>query len=207
MLLALATIVIGCGSSTTSDRPDAPAGLEPATAATLLGPWRATPLAIDANLLAAIDRACRTDMSIPAAQRLVVVDARGGGTVQPFYAGADGSTAYCENLQVMPDGSLHSGGSGGSGMSGGVPPPDLERFELRPGSSMSGGGRPAMSMASGQAGPGMAFVTIEVPGQPKILASFSNGWYVAWWPGPIPRGSKVVGYDSQGQPVASADLF
>ena len=38
-----------------------------------------------------------------------------------------------------------------------------------------------------------------------ILASLANGWYAAWWPGPLPNGSKVVGYDSGGQPVASGD--
>ena len=145
---------------------------------------------------------------MPAGVSLVVVDARGGGTVQPFYAGPDGSSGNCIAVGVLPDGQVQPSGAGGTG--GGAVPAPLAPFEIRPGgtSGLGGGaGDPVtVSVASGQVGPGIAHVVIQLAGQPPILASLANGWYAAWWPGPVPQGSKVVGYDSAGQPVASGDL-
>jgi hypothetical protein len=209
ILALLAATITACGEAAVSDAPNAFPQPIPATAANLLGPWRTTPLVLDPVLVAAVDRACRADIPMPPGVALVVVDARGGGTLQPFYAGPDGSSGNCLDVEVLADGQIEPSGAGGTG-SGEVPPP-LKMFELRQ-SGISGqggdgaGGPVPMTLASGQVGPGITHVVVQLAGQPPILASTSNGWYAAWWPGPLPKGSKVVGYDSAGQPVASADL-
>jgi hypothetical protein len=209
ILTLLVASVAACGEAAVSDDPNAFPQPVPATAATILGPWRTTPLILDANLVAAVDRACRADFQLPAGVQLVVIDARGGGIVQPFYAGPDGSSANCADVQILADGKVQASGAGGTGSGG--PPAPLKPFEIRQGGISgqggAGAGAPVMTtLASGEAGPGVAHVVIQLAGQPPILASLANGWYVAWWPGQLPNGSKVVGYDSSGQPVASADL-
>lgn len=56
------------------------------------------------------------------------------------------------------------------------------------------------------AGAGIARVVIAMPGQPPVTASLANGWYLAWWPGEWPPGTKVFGIDSLGQQVAEAPI-
>ena len=62
------------------------------------------------------------------------------------------------------------------------------------------------STTMGRAGPGIAKVVIAMPGQPQVTASLANGWYLVWRPGSWPPGTKVVGLDSLGQPVAEVPV-
>ncbi len=194
VVLIAATLVacLACG-------PDAERELQPGR---LDGPWQAVPFAVPGPMVEAIDRTCRGGFedAFPQQTQLMVVDVRGGGRVEAQYAGPDGTEANCV---VTVDATGRQEWAGGGTGSGGTPWRVLQASELE---FVAGSGSAEASNTVGRAGPGIARVVIVVPGQPPVSASLANGWYVAWWPGEWPPGTKVTGIDPLGQTVAEEPI-
>lgn len=169
----------------------------------LVGPWQAAPFPVAGPILAAIDQACRASMpEFPQRVQLTVVDARGGGRIQAHYTSGDGAEATCMDMSVDAAGNVEAIGGGSVGFGGQAPPP-LQANELANAGSM---GSDRSSVAYGRAGVGISRVMVLMPGHVPITASFTNGWYLVWWPGAWPQGAKVVGLDVLGQQVAEITL-
>lgn len=169
------------------------------------GPWLPDPLSLPVPILEAIDVACRGSMQpFPVGVQLVVVDARGAGVAQAQYAGPNGAGAMCMDMTIDGRGHVGAAGGGSTGQGGG-PLPEVAPNTLEPGGSMSSGEPVTSSVTLGRAGPGIVRVAIMIPGQPLVTASFANGWYLAWWPGPWPRGTTVLGVDVLGRKVAETN--
>ncbi len=170
----------------------------------LAGPWRTTPVGIDPALRLEVERACRASMlPFPPLTQLVLVDARGQGRLQAIFAGPTGQQATCMDMEIDADGRVQAMGGGSTGEGDGKPV-EIGPFELRSQGSMSSGapGAVTSSLTSGMAGPGIASIVLEAPGQPQITASLANGWYAVWFPGAWPRATKVIGLDAFGTEVA-----
>jgi hypothetical protein len=54
---------------------------------------------------------------------------------------------------------------------------------------------------------GISRVILRVRNREPILATFSNGWYSAWWPGPQRDIVGIEEYDATGTPVAQDERF
>jgi hypothetical protein len=209
--MALTFGLAGCGSDPLpSDAANEAPPLLSASMEMLAGPWQATPFSIDPRLWAEADRACRNSGMDPFPNvMLVVIDARGEGVLQAQFAGLPGSTATCMDMTVHADGSVEALGGGGTAFGAAFRP--LQQFELQvDGMSGNGGdgmgpgaGGPGSVQVSGRAGPGIAQVRIIAPGQPPIVASLENGWFLAWWHGSF-EPVAVVGLDTLGNQVAEA---
>jgi hypothetical protein len=172
----------------------------------LWAPWQPNPIPLNVALLRAVDRECRLSMvPFPAAQ-LVVVDARGEGLLQAQFAAPNGAEAFCMDMTVDQQGRVHAMGGGSTG--GGDAARLLGPLEMESRGGMATGGPGAndilRSVTSGRVGQGISSVAILVPGQGQMTAALANGWYVAWWPGPWPNGTKVVARDVLGNVVAEA---
>jgi hypothetical protein len=162
----------------------------------LVGPWQQVPIPLAGPILAAVDRACRGSMpDFPPEVRLAVVDARGGGLIQAHYVGPNSAEATCLDMSVDPAGRVEASGGGSTG-SGGQGAPPMEALALEAG---GGSGSDRSSVTYGRAGAGIAKVMLIVPGQPPIVASLANGWYIAWWPGKWPPKMRIVGLDAIGR--------
>jgi hypothetical protein len=190
LIAALLFVNVACGLR----RPDevtAPAGA-------IDGPWRPVPFALPGPITEAVDRTCRGfTEEFPQQARLVVIDARGAGRVEARYAGPNGVEATCTRMTIDATGRVVAGG-GGIGI-GGQEWRVLQPLEIE---DQSGFGSNESSTAMGRAGAGIATVVIVMPGKPPVTASLTNGWYLAWWPGAWPPGTKIVGLDSLGQTVS-----
>jgi hypothetical protein len=213
--MVLAFGLAGCGSE--PDQSDAagglPAGLPallPASREMLAGPWQATPFSIDPRLRTEAERACRNSGMDPFPNvTLMVIDARGEGVLQAQFAGLPGSTASCMDMTIRDDGLVEALGGGSTG--GGMAFRPLQQFELQVDGKSGGGGGgigpgaggPGTVQVSGRVGPGIAQVRILAPGQPPIVASLQNGWFLAWWHGSFDPVT-VVGLDALGNQVAEA---
>ena len=183
LMAALLLVSAACGSG-------GPAGAN-VPAAGIVGPWQPVPFTLPGQIVEAADRACRASFpDFPQQTRLMVVDARGAGRIEAQYAGPNGLDANCGGMTIDATGRIEPGG-GGTGMRGkefGV----LQAFELE---SIAGYSSAEASSTSGRAGPGVARVVLAMPGQPPVTASLTNGWYLAWWPGEWPPGTKIVGLE------------
>ena len=165
----------------------------------LVGPWQPRPFPVAGPLVQAIEQACLgSNPDFPPQVELTVVDVRGGGRIQAHFTSPDGAEATCADMTV--DGAGHVEANGGAGMGfGGQPPPPLQAQDLMNSASM---GSPDSSVTYGRAGAGISKVVLLIPGHVPVEASFTNGWYLVWWPGTWPQGTKVVGLDVLGQQVA-----
>lgn len=214
--VALVMLLMGCAggpsatptTGTSDPAAAAPAIVDEGTAlGALLGPWRPEPIPVWPALLAEVARDCAGSMQPFPAVPLVAVDARGGGRVQALFAG-DGRQAACYDMTVDVRGAVGATGGGMTSM-GDVQPP-LGAQALRSAglsSSAIGVGRNAVtsSVVSGEAGASIVTVVIAMPGQARMRATLANGWYLFWWPGAIPAGTKVIGLDGFGQDVTTSD--
>jgi hypothetical protein len=192
----MAALVTACG-----DEPVTTSGPAPATMAQLLGPWSATPYLPPAAVLAAADVACRTGIApFPKGVALVLVDARGGGLAQAYFAGANGNVASCYDMAIHPNGSIEAlgGGSWGSGLG-----PPLAATEIRLTDQSSSGNPPTSTHLAGPIGRGIVRVQLIRPGDLDVEAAVANGWFAVWVPGDLPRGWNVRGFDSNGEVVAT----
>lgn len=212
--MVLAAILLGCGEapapSPIVDGQDpqiqAPGLVEEATGlGPLLGPWRSEPIPLWPALLAAVARVCSTSMQPFPAVPLVAVDARGQGRLEALFAGAGGQAA-CNGMTIDAQGAVAAMGGGMTAI--GNPPPAVgDQALVSAGVSSSGGAGDAItsSVIAGAAGAGIATVAIVMPGRARMRATLANGWYLFWWPGAIPAGTKVIGFDALGREAATSD--
>lgn len=195
------------GSPTTSAPSEtAPAAVDPTLVASLLGPWQAEPLPIPLNFVPRVDQACRANLAadLPVGAVLTVIDARGGGVLQAFYASATGGWASCTPMFLDPLGGVKAerGHIVGAGAIVEVLDPlELEFVEF----TWSGEPRITASYLVGRAGAGVARVEIRSPGQPSVVASSANGWWAAWTPGPLPARWRIVALDALGRDVDTVE--
>ena len=140
---------------------------------------------------------------LPKQLPLVVLDLRGEGRLQAWYAGPTG-TANCNDLEIQPNGTVDWPGLGSSG-SGGAEQ-ELDRFEIEILDS-SGVGDPIFrSYMGGRAGADIGSVWIAAPGAPSVRATLANGWFAAWVPGAWPKGARVKGLAVNGIEVVDVPL-
>ncbi len=208
--ILLAALLIGCDSAGTLDAPtvggdpaaELPDVVGPAALIGLTGPWQPQPLPIWPALIESVARECSRSMQPFPAAPLVAVDARGEGRLQAVFAGPGGMAA-CYDMTVDATGAVAAMGGGMTGMAPGPPPIPAQRLQSAGVSSSGGGGqRITSSTIIGQAGPGISTVVAVLPGRGRITATLENGWYVMWWPGELPGGTKVIGLDAAGVEVA-----
>jgi hypothetical protein len=199
-LLALLTLA-GCG-----DAAPAGVGTTPQAFAQLrdvLGPWQPSPFVPDPQLVAAADATCRA-FHRGSLGSLVVVDVRGGGVVEAFYAEGQRDFFECTQMRVSETGQVTADQGGGSGGDPRPAPAAFELMHLGGGHSTGPNGEPRAATTFGRAGAGIARVQIQVAGQPPIVATLVNGWFAAWWPGG-PRAT-TLGFDGGGGIVARLPL-
>jgi len=209
------TAVAACQSTDPSSAPGSPrattesaspsAAVELPNAGLILGAWRPEPVPIPANLVPKVDQACRANLGrdFPAGATLVLIDARGGGEVQAYFASADGAWASCTHMVVDPLGGV-SAERGHVVSAGGLN--DLQPLKLEFTEFTWSSDHPiTASYLVGRAGAGVARVEIRSPGQPSILASSANGWWAAWIHGPTPARWGIVALDAVGREVDSVD--
>jgi len=200
LAFSAAVLFVACDAAST-EPSDAADARDLATVGQLVGPWSPIPFFAAPGLLAAADRACRTDIPMPNDVQLVVVDVRGGGLAQVYYSGPNGAAGSCNDMKIDPAGRLQAAGGGSTTNAAQRAP--LGQFEIRL-DDISGSGRPLVTSAvAGPAGPGIARVEIVGPGQPIIEATMSNGWFAAWTPGAWPAGWSVRGFEPNGALVTT----
>jgi len=213
--VSLVMLLVGCTggpsatpSPATFDPAAAPVIVDEATAlGALLGPWRAEPIPLWPALLAEIARDCPASMRPFPAVPLVAVDARGGGRLQALFAGA-GRQAACYDMTIDRQGAVGAMGGGMTSTGDGQSPVGARALRSAGVSSSAiGADRNAItsSVFIGEAGAEIATVVIAMPGQARMRATLANGWYLFWWPGAIPAGTKVIGLDALGQAMATSD--
>jgi hypothetical protein len=158
--------------------------------------WQPEPFAIEAPVLAAIDRACSATIT-PRGLPLAVVDVRGGSRAILLYAGLK-DTADC-TAEIQLDGTIQLLGGGSSGSS--------EPWVRPVGGAVSLGsyGSGDSSSAMGQVGPAVSRVVIRTKAGRQVIASIGpTGWFVAWWPGSDEL-LNVTGFDATGAQTGTAE--
>lgn len=199
VVLSGALVVAACGGDPPGTTGSPLARIPgPVALADLRGQWQPTPFVVDQALRERFAAACRRSMP-DLTGRLVTLDVRGGGLANGI---ATDPVGGCDVLKIDATGQIeHSGGGwsiaepespwpAGVAIDGGASilndDPRVEGWEV-----------------IGRAGPSIALVVIEAPGQPAIQATLENGRFSAWWPvvgangGPSP--SYVVrGFDESG---------
>ena len=193
----------GSTGSTASALPSASASasVEAPLAAAIFGAWRPEPVAVPPILVPRVDQACRALLGAdaPAGVILTIIDARGEGELQAYYASPSGAWASCTSMVVDRLGGVsgerfHIVSGGGQD--------DLEPLELEFTDFNWSGEKPIRaSFLVGRAGAGVARVEIQSPGRPSTVASLANGWWAAWTQGPLPLPWQIVALDSLGRAV------
>jgi hypothetical protein len=205
-LVSAALVLAGCDALAAS--PTAPT--QPAVVANaeqLFGPWSATPLAIDATLLASIDDACRTSnhlgQDFPAGVELVVIDARGLGIVQAYYSGS-GNEAFCSDIRIHADGTVEATGDGqwatdvnAKPVAGGI------RINTAGSSGIPGN---STAYAWGAYGPNVRRIVVEEQARPPMIAAMQGGWWAVSTRGDWARDAHLTGYDGFGHEVVQIPL-
>ena len=208
-LVATGAVLGGCGatvvpSATPALTPSAtPAAIPVATASpsVALAPWQPQPVVpLDRRLATAAETKCRA--RTPEADGLDVVlhDQRGDGIDTVIFAGAEGK-AQCQ-VAGDPGGTvvfLASGGTIGHVMS----TPGASDIAIAGMGSSSGSQTGSVTDISGRAGAAVASVRIRLADGRQILATTSNGWFYAWWPGEAVA-VLLVGDDATGRMIATA---
>ena len=180
----------------------------PGAMALLLGPWRPEPVPLWPALLQVVAQTCARSMQPFPPAPLVAVDARGEGRLQALFAGP-GGVAMCNDMTIDADGRVEAAGGGMTSM-GSDPQPAIGAAQLRSAgvsSSSDAGGRVTTSLITGQAGQGIARVVVEMPGRQRMGATLAQGWYLFWFPGEIPAGTRVIGLDVLGANIAESDTL
>lgn len=206
--------IAGCEAAAPTATPNAggqrPAELALAGIAQLRGPWNAVPFRVPPGIAAAADVACRRDIPDgPRNVQLVVLDARGGGVLQAWFAGPNKAALACYDLGLQEDGTIVPGGAGMSTNGGGAPEEPLLENEIRVMDRAGVGGANggvASSFMAGRVGAAIAVVIIEAPGFPAIRATVSNGWFGAWRKAGWPKGTAIVGLNVFGLEVSRNPL-
>jgi hypothetical protein len=181
--VVLAGLLAGCGSSAPADSVALDPALDQfATVAELTGPWRSEPLTLDPATIDEVDRVCRADPKFQAGIQLVVIDARGDGTLTAQYNGL-GGFAQCY-LKVALSGAI----SGHLGDVGGWRGDHLAPGRIEIDDQGVGRNRGAWQELNGQAGTAVQRVIIDVVDAPdvdhvgSVTASLQDGKFLARWP-------------------------
>jgi hypothetical protein len=178
LALALVAAAAACGS----DEPALVQPPPPATLAQLVGPWQPSPFSLDDAAWTRIETGCRHDMGMRPGARALIIDARGDGVATVRMTGQQ--AGHCDALQIAASGEVV--GAGGGMMSDAAEQPMVQPgTQMGPieQASVEGGDLPLRGWSAwGPVGGGIASVTVEVPGQPLILATVMNGQFAAWWP-------------------------
>jgi hypothetical protein len=198
----------GCGSavepSGDAQVSDAPEQVF-ASDAQITGPWSPIPFRAPPPLVTAADQGCRRGMKadLPAQVPLVVLDLRGQGRLQAWYAGPN-DVATCNDLEIQPDGTVQWTGPGSAGSGGDEQV--LERFQILILDSSAAGNPIFRSYVGGRAGSDIGSIWITAQGVQSVRATLANGWFAAWVPGAWPRGAHVKGLAVNGIEVADVPL-
>jgi hypothetical protein len=188
-MLALALVclsVSACGDD--QDAPDAERGpvvrpLVAASLAELIGPWRAEPLALDPVTADRVADGCARDMEGPPGLPVQIIDVRGGGVAMARLSGPNSSVG-CHALQITAQGTVEGAGSGWSANPGEILPRlGMTEITVVERATVAGGALTVTGWSVvGEAGAGIASVTVEPAGGPVVVATVQNGWFAAWWP-------------------------
>jgi hypothetical protein len=191
-LTASTLVVIGCGSAQESAAPSAQA---------VLGPWQAGPMTrLDDTLAHAAETQCRARTPEASGLPVVLHDQRGDGVDTVIFAGPDGR-ASC---QVAGDGSGKVTWLAGSATTDpATTDPGSRDITIDGMGSSSGSQTGTVSDISGRTGTAIASLRILLDDGREIVATTSNGWFYAWWPGESIAIS-LIGDDVAGRQVASA---
>lgn len=164
------------------------------------GPWRAEPMALDAATAAAAEKECEgARVRIGADQRpgdkLVAIDARGGGRLTLLFAGPGTQSMEC---QLLMD------GKGVLSIAGGVVQ-DAPALLVAPDELVvvsAGGmtGHVDSSSALGQIGDAISGVHVAFASGATVRASVGGGWFTAWWPA-HDMAFVVQGFDASGRKI------
>jgi len=210
--LLIAALTVACDTAPTSTTNGA-AGSEATDELTmlgamalLLGPRRPEPVPLWPALLQVVAETCARSMQPFPPAPLVAVDARGEGRLQALFACPAG-VAMCNDMTIAPDGRVEAAG-GGMTSEGNAAQPVVGAAQLRSAglsSSSDAGGRVTSSLITGQAGQGIARVVVEMAGRQRMGATLAQGWYLFWFPGEIPVGTRVIGLDVLGANIAESD--
>ncbi|HEX5015941.1 MAG TPA: hypothetical protein VFV72_17475 [Candidatus Limnocylindrales bacterium] len=195
LVVAAVLLVAACDPTTVAPTPSSeppesasPAASADSATALLADPWRPAPLPVDANLVTAIEFACKSpaDPSLKAAMENVpvaLVDARGDSLVSLILA--DEHLAFecrvrVENLGGVPSATI-------------IEPPsrlvpdatdpieaDAIRIVSHNRVDEDTGSR---TIAFGRVGSDADKVMVVFDDQTEVEASKDHGWFMAWWPG------------------------
>ena len=175
--------------------------LAPPSMEAVLAPWQPGPVAsLDEDLAAAAESQCRARTPQASGLAVVLHDQRGDGVDTVVLAGPDGQ-ASC---QVAGDDSGNVTWLAGSTIPGPVADaPVSNDITIEGMGSSSGSDTGTVSDISGRAGPSIASLRIVLADGREIVATTSNGWFYAWWPGEAVAIS-LFGDDAAGRMIASA---
>lgn len=171
----------------------------------ILGAWRAEPVPMPPGLVPRVDQECRSNLGpdFPAAAAISVIDARGGGVLQAYFASANGAWASCTDMVVDQHGwvSAERGHAVSAHQMDVLGPHDLEFTDF----NWCCDAVITSSHLVGRAGAGITRVEIQSPGQPAIVASIANAWWAVWTPGPMPARWRIVAFDAAGREVDTVE--
>jgi hypothetical protein len=188
--------------ASSTDATDVVEGFPAGVAAQVFGPWRAVPFPLPGLLIERLVASCRSQqVTFPAGVDLVVVDARGAGVAQLYFAGANGSLAACYDNRILPSGQIEAAG-GGSTTTDTAPLPAMAPTGLQITDYSSTGDPPTRTYVSGRAGAGISAVQVVLPDGAIVQATLRGGWYAAWIPGELRFGWFVRGLNIAGGEVA-----
>jgi hypothetical protein len=181
-MIVVALLGWGCGE--VEDTIEQPRLLPPATIADLVGPWRASPLGLDAAMRAQIEQVCRRDIEFPAGSFAAIIDVRGAGVATVRMTGRQFGS--CDALHIAANGAVNGAGGGTRAERGEqlapLAPTEIAGLEQQ---RVEGGElRISGSSVYGRIGPDVVAVTVVPRGQPAVIATVANGWFAAWWPVP-----------------------
>ena len=191
-LAASAIVAIGCGSSVGSPSP---------SIASVVAPWQPDPvLPLDRDLAAAAESQCRARTPQAVGMPVVLHDQRGDGVDTVVMAGPDGK-ASC---QVAGDDSGKVTWLAGSTTTApAADAPGAAVITIDDMGSSSGSQTGTVSDISGRTGAAIASLRIRLDDGREIVATTSNGWFYAWWPGES-LAITLFGDDAAGRMIASA---
>ena len=191
-LATSALVVGGCGSVD---------GSAPPPPAAVTGPWQPGPFEpLDHSLAAAAEARCRERTPQAIDLPVVLHDQRGDGVDTVLFAGPTGR-ASC---QVAGDESGRYTWLAGSATTDPVTPdPTADDITVDGMGSTSGSDTGTVSDISGRTGTAIATLRIQLDDGREVVATTSNGWFYAWWPGESVA-ITLLGDDATGRQVASS---
>jgi hypothetical protein len=167
----------------------------------IVGPWRAEPMHVDPKAVTDAEAACvdarpRLGPDHVTADRLVAIDARGGGRVTLIFAGPGDNFMECQLLMDA---------KGKLTLTGGVVQ-DVPSLLVAPNELVimgAGGvmGSVEASSVSGQIGAAISEIHVVFDSGAVLRASIGGGWFTAWWPA-HDMGFVVQGFDASGRKIA-----